>query len=347
MSKSSTSFEKLRARPRKAVRLSEDELVKRGPLRPDQPLPQVVEAAGNDINLIRWAAAHRTQIVEELGRYGGLLFRNFRPLSVDEFETFVTTAAGEPLRYTERSSPRSQVSGRIYTSTDYPPEQPIFLHNEQSYNLTFPTRILFYCVTNSREGGETPIADSRRIYQRLDPEIRQRFVDQDYLYVRNFGDGCGLSWQDAFQTADPAAVEEYCRHHQIELAWKEEGKRLRTAQRRRVVAKHPQTGDLSWFNHLTFFHVSSLAPGVREAMLHEFDEQDLPNNTYYGDGSPIEPEVMDHLRDLYTEETVVFPWQEGDVLMLDNLLVAHGRRPFAGQRRVVVGMADPCDWQDV
>jgi hypothetical protein len=84
---------------------------------------------------------------------------------------------------------------------------------------------------------------------------------------------------------------------------------------------------------------------VREAVLMMCSEEDLPNHTYYGDGSPIEPEVLDELRAAYQQETVSFPWQKGDILMLDNMLASHGREPYSGQRQVLVGMAEPYSWE--
>ncbi len=341
------SFASFRARPRAAVRVSREDLVKKTFFEDLGPLPLVYTANNAEMHLPSWAGANGEEIVNELGKHGGLLFRGFKVKSLDDFEAFVAAVASEPLKYSERSSPRSQVSGRVYTSTDYPPEHPIFLHNEQSYNLTFPKTIVFHCVTKAREQGETPIADSRRVLAGIDPKVRQRFVDKGYMYVRNFGDGFGLTWQEAFQNDRSSAVEEYCRANRIEFQWKDGGKRLRTSQVRRAVARHPRTGEETWFNHLTFFHVSTLVPGVRDALLEEFDAEDLPNNTYYGDGTPIEPEVLEHLRELYHRETVVFPWEEGDVLLLDNMLVAHGRNPFVGERKVVVAMADPLSWDDV
>jgi hypothetical protein len=85
---------------------------------------------------------------------------------------------------------------------------------------------------------------------------------------------------------------------------------------------------------------------MRDFLLSEFAEEDLPNNTYYGDGSPIEPDVVDHLRQAYLKEKVVFPYQQFDVLMVDNMLASHAREPFSGNRRVVTGMADPHLWKD-
>jgi len=347
MSTEGSSFSSFRARPRQAVRLSQESLVKESFLDGGATLPLVIEPAAENLNLVSWAAANRDWVRERLDRHGGVLFRNFDPKSVEVFEQFVTAVAGEPLRYSERTSPRSQVSGRIYTSTDYPPQYPIFLHNEQSYNLRFPAVISFYCVIPAAAGGETPIADNRKIFQRIDPEIRRRFAERGYRYVRNFGDGFGLTWQEAFQTEDAATVERYCRDNQIDLEWKDAGRRLRTSQVRRAIAHHPRTGDLCWFNHLTFFHVSTLVPDVRDALLAEFSQDDLPNNTFYGDGEPIEPEAMEHLRDAYRQETVSFPWRQGDVLLLDNISVAHGRQPFEGARKTVVAMANPVDWDVV
>jgi alpha-ketoglutarate-dependent taurine dioxygenase len=116
---------------------------------------------------------------------------------------------------------------------------------------------------------------------------------------------------------------------------------LRTRAVRRATARHPKTGELTWFNHATFFHITTLESAVRDMLLEEFEEEGLPTNTYYGDGSSIEHSVLDHLREAYNQETAIFSWQEGDLLMVDNMLVAHGRRPYRGERRILVGMAEP------
>lgn len=308
--------------------------------------PVVVEPTLPDLDLVAYASGSRSSLDDLLDLHGAVFLRGFSLGTVERFQQFVAAVSSGPLEYTERSSPRSQVSGKIYTSTDYPPNHPIFLHNEQSYNIQFPQRIIFYCVTPAARGGATPIADCRRVYAQIPDAIREKFARLGYLYVRNFGQGFGLPWQEAFQTEDRGAIETYCAEHRIELEWLDGG-RLRTRQVRPAVAVHPRTGERIWFNHLTFFHVSTLVPAVRDALLAEFAEEDLPNNTYYGDGTPIEPEVLDTLRGIYAQETVSFPWRQGDVLMLDNMLAAHGREPYEGARKVVVGMADPVRWDDV
>ena len=62
---------------------------------------------------------------------------------------------------------------------------------------------------------------------------------------------------------------------------------------------------------------------IREALLQEFEQQDLPSNTYYGDGSQISDSSVDAIRDAYSKEMIFFDWQKGDVLILDNMLMAH------------------------
>ncbi len=342
----STSFDKFRSGKRQPVRLSQDELIQTGSLGDDRGFPFVIRPRAEGLNLVSWTASNREFLEKALLEHGAILFRGFPLPSVEAFEDVLRSLYGGALDYTERSSPRSQVSGKVYTSTDYPPEHRIFLHNEQSYNLVFPLRIAFFCLTAAETGGETPIADCRRVFQKIDPAIRRKFLETGYLYARNFGHGLGLSWQEAFRTEDKAAVERYCRDSGIDFEWKGE-ERLCTRQVRSVAGRHPRSGDASWFNHLTFFHVTTLAPDLRDSMRRNYADEDLPNNTYYGDGTPIEPEVLDQLRAIYEGETVSFRWQQGDLLLLDNMLVAHGRSAFSGARKVVVGMAEPFAWKDV
>lgn len=326
--------------------VSADALVRIAPLSADQPLPLLITPATPGVSLVEWAEANRDLVRAKVLIHGGILFRGFAAEPLQDFEPFIAAVSDGAISYAERSSPRSQVRGNIYTSTEHPANQSIFLHNEQSYNLSFPLRIFFACATAAKEGGATPIADVRRLYQQIDPAIREKFTRLGYMYVRNFGDGFGLSWQEAFQTEDPAAMEAYCRANQIEVEWKGPN-RVRTRQVRPAVARHPLTGELAWFNHATFFHVTTLEPGTRATLLAAFAEEDLPNNTYYGDGSPIEPEVLETLRGLYEQATVRFTWQEGDLLMLDNMLAAHARDPFVGPRKILTGMADVFKWEDV
>ena len=331
---------------RRLIAPSGESFIAPAPSGHDRTLPLIMKTALDGVSLTDWAAANRAYIEAQLSNHGGLLFRGFCLKDVSDFERFIDAASGGAIEYQERTSPRSRVGGNIYTATDHQADQNIFLHNEQSYNLSFPLRIFFFCVSPAERGGETLLADTRKVYARIDPSIRERFARKGYMYVRNFGQGFGLTWQTAFQTEDRDAVALYCGEHGIEFEWKE-GDRLTTRQVRRVEAAHPATGEMVWFNHATFFHVSTLPPDIQRIFLSAFREEDLPNNTYYGDGSPIEPWVMEALRAAYLQELLAVRLESGDVLMLDNMLASHGRAGFSGDRKVVVGMSSLHHWHEV
>jgi alpha-ketoglutarate-dependent taurine dioxygenase len=317
-----------------------EDLVESRPLVEGWTLPLLMQPRVQGLELAAWAAGRRAVIEESLLRHGALLFRGFAVDRPAQLESFIHAVSGEALEYRERSSPRSAVEGRIYTSTDYPPSFPIFLHNENSYQSVWPLKIFFLCQQPAASGGETPIADCRKVFAGIAPSVRDRFVEKGWMYVRNFGGGLGLDWRTAFQTSDKAVVEEHCRKSAIEAEW-QPGDRLRTRAVRPAVTPHPRTAEPLWFNHATFFHVSTLEAEIREALLADLKEDELPANTYYGDGSPIEPETLDHLRSIYGACTLTFPWQRGDVLLLDNMMVAHGRSAYSGERKILVGMAEP------
>lgn len=341
-----TGLKQLGAVKRQSVTMSREALTTTGYLKPGQTLPLVIQPTVDGVNLVDWAKDYQDYIAAQLLQHGGILFRGFEFNTTTEFQPFIRAVSKEMLQYQDRATPRSEVGNGIYTSTDYPADQSIELHNENSYAQTWPAKIFFCCVTAAQQGGETPIADSRKVFARINPEIRERFIQKKVMYVRNFGDGFGLPWQVAFQVTDKSELEAYCRRSGIEFEWKDEN-RLRTRQIHPAIARHPQTGEIVWFNQATAFHVSTLDTATREVLLAELGQEDLPKNAFYGDGTPIPPSALDEVRQAYRQETISFPWREGDILMLDNMLVAHGRAPFVGPRKVVVGMADPRNWNDV
>lgn len=327
---------------RRAVSASLEDRVSFGTL--DGPGLPLATPAVAGVDLIEWARHNREAIDAHLKTTGAVLFRGFEAGRLDSFETFIRAVSDDVIDYSDHTSPRTKIAPNIHTSTEYPADQTIFLHNENCYQRTWPLKFFLLCVVAPPEGGETPICDCRRVLQKIDPEVLEPFLRKGWMLQRNFGDGFGLPWQEAFYTDDPKAVERYCVESDVQFEWKEGG-RLRTRQTRPAVARHPKTGENLWFNHVAFFHVSGLQPSVREALLAEFREEDLPYNTFYGDGTPIEPAVIQHLREVYWAETVSFRWEVGDLLIVDNMLMAHGRYPYSGPRRVLVGMAEPTSWE--
>jgi alpha-ketoglutarate-dependent taurine dioxygenase len=308
-------------------------------LRPGSPLPLVIRPAVAGIDLVEWAAANTRFIESYLLRNGAILFRDFSLSAVEKFERLIEAVSGPLLDYSYRSTPRHVVSGRIYSSTEYPAHQTIPLHNENSYTRNWPMKLSFFSLQVAERGGETPLADSRKIYQAMPPEIRECFVRKGLMYVRNYGTGLDLPWQEVFQTTSKAVVEDYCRKGQIEFEWIG-AEQIRTRQEGQAAEVHPRTGEPVWFNQAHLFHVSRLPLEVREWLLNSYGEPNLPRNVYFADGSRIEPAMLDEIMRVHEEQAIVFPWREGDVLMLDNMLTAHGRRPFTGKRKVVVGIAE-------
>ncbi len=303
----------------------------------DSELPIMISPSYPGQPLLEAFGELRADIESLVARVGGVLLRGFDVPSVDDFQQFAAAFGHPLLSYEFASTPRSAVSSGIYTSTEYPAHQHIPLHNEQAYTREWPMKIWFHCVTASPEGGETPIADSRAIYRRMPAEIRERFAP-GILYVRNYGD-FDMPWQKVFNTEDRAEVEAFCQRAGIRCEWKPDGD-LRTTQLCQSIETHPVTGEQVWFNQGHLFHVSNLQPEVRESLEELLDPEDMPRNVFFADGSPIDDAIFDEIRGVLADETVMFPWQAGDVLMLDNMLVAHARTPFKGPRKVVVAMAE-------
>jgi alpha-ketoglutarate-dependent taurine dioxygenase len=302
-------------------------------------LPLTVLADAADERLVDRIAADRAALRARLQEHGALLLRGFDVPGIDGFDQVVRALAGAPLTYAERSSPRSTIKGQVYTSTDYPPDEEIFLHNENSYQASWPRTLFFFCASPPTSQGATPLADTREILATVHPDVREEFARRGWMAVRNFHADFGTDWRHVFGTDDRTAVEEYCRGRRLETEWLgDDG--LRTRARREAIHRHPVTGEPVWFNHITFFHHTTLPAEVREGLLELFGEEDLPTNTYYGDGGRIPDEVLDHLRACYRAASARFDWQQDDVLVVDNMLSAHGREPFTGPRRIAVAMAE-------
>ena len=306
-------------------------------------MPPTVRSEAQGIDLACWAAQKQKWITEVLLKHGALLFRNFAVNDLDHFENFTRVVSPSLLEYQERSTPRQLVKKNIYTSTEYPPHLDIVQHNEHSYASSWPMKIFFYCHTPAGSGGETPIADSREVYNRIPSTTRQLFERKGVMYARNFGHDLDLSWQEAYQTHDPAAVEAYCTQASISWEWLNGKRRLRTRQVRPAAARHPITREWLWFNQAHLFHISALDATTQVALRSTYQEEDLPRQAFFGDGSHIAPALLDEVRGIYSEVMKVFPWKQQDVLAMDNMLMTHGRKAFTGARKILVAMGEPWD----
>jgi alpha-ketoglutarate-dependent taurine dioxygenase len=307
----------------------------------DIPLPATVEAAsgrGRIGDLLLLAAEGKEGLDRELLRSGALLFRGFDVGDADAFRSFVRVfSQSDFLGYEGGVSPRTGLGSGVYTSTEYPPDMVLTLHNEMSYTTPFPSLLFFFCVTVPTQGGETTLGDSRRILFRIDPEVVDEFRRKGVRYERSLGPhkGSGYSWQDAFETDDEREAERICRRKGIEFEWGGSGY-LFLSQNRPATATHPQTGEEVWFNQAEGFHPSVMD----ERTYNWFIENGEPFrlNSRFGDATEIPTEVLAHIRSVVSTETVPHKWEQGDIVVVDNILAAHGRLPFSGERKIMLAM---------
>ncbi|MFC4492549.1 TauD/TfdA family dioxygenase [Streptomyces ovatisporus] len=274
-----------------------------------------------------------------LTREKALVFRGFR-VTPAELEEVMDLLLPSRLAYVHGNSPRTKVGQNVYTSTEYPPEFTISMHNEMSYAHSWPARLLFFCDRAPATGGATPVVDGVRWLEALDPEVRERFAG-GVRYRQNLhgGTGFGKSWQDTFETGSREDVEAFLDGTGAEYEWKKDGG-LRVSQERPSTARHPVTGTEVWFNQADQWHVAGLGDETAAALHRIMPEQDLPQSVSFADGSPIPADHITQVRDRGLECAVDVDWQTGDLLLVDNMLVGHGRRPFTGPRRVLVAMSD-------
>ena len=303
-------------------------------------LPLIGDDETRGVSASSWAEERQLKVRDLLEAEGAVLIRGLQVPGSMQFGKILSTLFGaELIEYVYRSTPRTGLRGNVYTATEYPAREVIPQHNENSYARTWPHRIGFMCLVPPETGGETPVGDGRLVYTLLPAPVRDKFEEKGVMYVRNYST-LDLPWPDVFQTEDRARVEAYCEANGLEYEWlPNDG--LRTRQVNPATVMHPRTGERVWFNQAHLFHVSSLGAEPMRTLLRSLGEENLPRNAYYGDGSPIEPEALALIRAAYEQTRFKFTWRRHDLLLLDNVRFTHGREPYTGARKVLVGMACP------
>jgi len=286
-----------------------------------------------------WAAEHRDALRAVVAEHGSVLVRGLGLRDAVEIGAVFQRLATGLMTEKEAFASRRTYSDGVYSSSKWPPNQPMCMHHELSYTLQFPGLMLFACLSAPTDGGATAVADSPTVLAALPTELIERFEREGWLLTRSYNDEIGASFAEAFGTQDRGAVESYCRANAIEFGWQPDGA-LRTRQRRSAVVRHPVTGQRCWFNQIAFLNEWTLDPEVREFLVDVYGADGLPFNTRFGNGDPIGEDVVQLLNSLYEANTAREPWQAGDLMLVDNVRTAHSRDPFTGPREVLVAMAD-------
>jgi len=305
-------------------------------LQPGKPPMLPVETPGDTP---RWAAQHRDALRSVVAEHGSLLVRGLGIGDAAQVAA-VFRELGRLMTEREVLAPRRSYAQGVYSSSPWPPNQPMCMHHELSYALEFPSLLMLACLTAPAAGGATPLADSQAVLRALPPELVDRFDRAGWLLIRNYNEEIGASASEAFGTDDRAVIDRYCRANAIEGEWLPDGG-LRTRQRRSAIVAHPLTGRWCWFNQIAFLNEWTIDPEVREYIADVYGADRLPFTTRFGDGDPIGADVVQTIHRVYEAHTVREPWQAGDLMLVDNIRTAHGRDPFSGPRAVLVAMADP------
>lgn len=326
----------------------------------DRRLPAILTPAGtgapaaDEGSLGHLLDARRDDLEALLQRHGALLFRGFE---IGDTEGFARLAArrfgGAAAPYVGGTSPRRAVSGNVYESTRFPHRLRLPQHNEMSYLPDPPREILFFCETPAERGGETPLADSRRLLGGLPAAIRHDFEQRGVRYSRHYlgrrwspvhpvaaVSGIHRSWPEAFDTDDRAIVERQCRDAGLEVRW-DRFDAARVTNRLPATAVHPTTGEAVWFNQVAALMPTPRSQGLLRYLLYHLvypDPRNRPFHVTFGDGGAIPRRHVEAILETTDRWTVAFPWQRGDLLLVDNYLVSHGRMPFTGPRRILVAM---------
>ncbi|MBT2510601.1 TauD/TfdA family dioxygenase [Streptomyces sp. ISL-98] len=280
---------------------------------------------------------------DELGKLlvqeKALVFRGFG-ITPESLDPVLDALLPNRLAYVHGNSPRTKVGSNVYTSTEYPQEFTISMHNEMSYAHAWPARLAFCCTVQPGGGGATPVLDAALWLESLDDEVREAFAG-GVRYMQNLHSGFGLgkSWQDTFETTSREEVEAFLAPTGATWEWNADGG-IRVASVRPSAVRHPVTGAEVWFNQADQWHPAGLGDDTAAALAQIMPADELPQSVTFADGSPIPAEYVLQIRDRGLENAVDVDWRAGDLLLIDNVLLAHGRRPFTGSRRVLVAMSD-------
>jgi alpha-ketoglutarate-dependent taurine dioxygenase len=310
-----------------------------------QPGRPPILHAGNVSDASTWADEHRLALRAVVAEHGSVLVRGLGLHDVAGTGAVFQRLGVELMADQEAFASRQAYPDGVYSSSKWPPNQPMCMHHELSYRLEFPGLMLFACLTAPTSGGATAVADAPAVLDALPAELVQRFEREGWMLTRSYNDEIGASFAEAFGTDDRGAVETYCRANAIEFEWQPDGA-LRTRQRRSAVVRHPVTGQRCWFNQVAFLNEWTIAAEVREYLVDVYGEDGLPFNTRFGSGDPIGEDVVQLLNEVYEANTKREPWQPGDLMMVDNIRSAHSREAYDGPREVLVAMAEPVQLAD-
>jgi hypothetical protein len=291
--------------------------------------------------LASWFTSSEEFVTSLLGWPGAALFRGFDVGSPEAFRKVARAAVGKLGNYVGGDAPRSAVAEQVYDATSFPPPHDLPLHNELSYAGAWPSRLAFCAITPALWGGQTTVASGRDIYASMNDRVRRRFAALGVTYLQHLRDegtaGAGKSWQETFETRSRAAVERMCVSQGVDFEWTTLG--LHTSRTNPAIRSDVWSGCTYWFNQADLWHAEFDVLKDRAERSSRIDLlRQLGSHALFGDGSEIPIEHLEEVRRVYRRCEVPIDWRGGDILVINNLNMLHGRRAYSGDRRILVAM---------
>lgn len=265
------------------------------------------------------------------------MFRGFGVVDDQGFDGFIRAFGWPSFTYEESLSNavRHNRTELVFTANEAPPSVSIFLHHEMAQTPIYPSKLFFFCEQASEAGGATPICRSDILLEHLEREI-PGFVktceekgirySQTMPAVNDLESGQGRSWASTLSADNAKEAEAKLERLGYEWKWQADGSLSVTTPVLPAVKILPD-GRKVFFNQLI-----AAFRGWQDA------RNDREKSICFGDNSSINNDDMALVIRLSDLLTFDIPWQTGDVVLVDNFVTMHGRRPFEGQRRVLASL---------
>ena len=301
------------------------------------PLVLNAEELENQQQLLQWCRESITEIRELLANHGAVLLRGAPVHSATIFEQLLDELDFPRMPYIGGAAPRSQVTSRVLTSNESPPSEPIPFHHEMAQVPNPPAYIFFYADIPSRIGGETSILHSVRMAQRFEescPDFFARVKQHGVRYVRvmpsedDSTSAIGRSWRSTFNANTQAEAEIAMAKIGTSWEWQEDDTVITKTAVVPALRTSTHTGQVTFFNSMVAAYTGWI------------DSRNDPKKAVEcGDSKPVDGDALLRCAEIMEEDAVDIDWQKGDVLLIDNQLVMHARRPFEGPRKILASIS--------